>query len=47
MTSGFFSHRTANSRITPNANAVSECLSASEWSMSPTVRRWTSMPDAT
>ena len=43
MTSGFFTSRTANSRIRPNASAVSECLSASEWSMSPIVRRWTSI----
>ena len=35
MTSGFFTTRTANSKIRPNAKAVSECLSASEWSMSP------------
>ena len=39
ITSGFFTCRTANSKITPNANAVSVCLSASEWSMSPIVRR--------
>ena len=47
MTSGFFTSRTANSKTRPNASAVSECLSASEWSMSPIVRRWTSIPDAT
>ena len=47
MTSGFFSHRTAKSKITPNANAGSQCLSDSAPRMSPIVRRCTSTPEAT
>ena len=47
MTNGFFTSRTARSRITPNTKAGSQCLSSSERSMSSIVRRCTSTPEAT